>query len=643
MRSRTCMICALLQSVLSASPCDSGIKQPVPWEHLGPAGYVGPDGGIASAGAAQAAVHLNGTEWLLATANGGIWRTSDVTARPEPLWAQVLDSAPVACTSISAMSEAVHGTVLAGCGAATSSEMGDRWDVANSGDWGGVMVSRDGGRQWAMTSFPANSYVSSVVVLSPSSFLVGVRSHLFDTNGSSGGIFKSVDGGTTWAQIFDRPVFELRYRPPHLLATLPWSGAATAVVVSSDGGRSFVPWASGVDWSGRTPFYPTLALGQGVVFLGALTVNQSNLSDTASALFVRSLSELPDGRQTRPAAAGPPAGWRPVAGAPRLDRDGMPKDRMALLAHPADEAMLFVAGNADALVWRVAWREGVWTEAAGRDTSDGSAPHGDCRNYYWEPMGGSLILLNDGGAHMRSQPDARGGTWHSLAGNTGAMEFISAHYEPATNSWVGGAQDNCVQFAFNAKGTTRAIGFIEGDGTVTAVDNTVTPVRYYGATQFLGNFEDDDAPSGAPSRAGRRSARRLRPRSHEDERVGFGYATYEASAARLHLTAVPLLPWFDIDQFPFFAHPVRFACRVVRVCLTVARMHPSDSLPPTVCTVLGVASSECVCASPVPRTVCPQYRCQGGECPDGRQHHRERWPPCTSVGACRSRPARRLL
>ena len=54
----------------------------------------------------------------------------------------------------------------------------------------------------------------------------------------------------------------------------------------------------------------------------------------------------------------------------------MPKDRMALLVNPSDDSTLFVAGNAGALAWRVAWKTGTWTEAHGKDTSDDSAPHG---------------------------------------------------------------------------------------------------------------------------------------------------------------------------------------------------------------------------------------------------------------------------
>ena len=301
-----------------------------------------------------------------------------------------------------------------------------------------------------------------------------------------------------------------------------------------------------------------MPVGKGVVFVGALTVNPSNLSDTASALFVRDLAELRR-RAPHPAADDDAdAGWRPVANAPRLDEDGMPKDRMALLVPPADDDTLFVAGNAGALAWRVAWRSGTWTEAYGKDTADGSAPHGDCRNYYWEPTTGSLILLNDGGAHMRTMPmDAGRGVWKSLSGDTGAMELVSAVYHTPSRTWVGGAQDNCVQLATNATAATRAIGFVEGDGTVTAIDPTTKPPRFYGATQFLGNLADGDAH---PHRRSRRSRRLEKQRAarvvddDDDDHVGFGYATVDASG-KVEVTGMDVLRWFDIDQFPFFDHP----------------------------------------------------------------------------------------
>ena len=64
---------------------------------------------------------------------------------------------------------------------------------------------------------------------------------------------------------------------------------------------------------------------------------------------MRDLSELDP-------TATPQAGWRAIANSPRLDEDAMPKDRIALLVSPDDEGLLFVAGNAGALSWRVDWR-----------------------------------------------------------------------------------------------------------------------------------------------------------------------------------------------------------------------------------------------------------------------------------------------
>ena len=101
-------------------PCDLQSNKAAAWLDVGPAGYSDLGGkSVASSGAGQAAAHLNGTSWLYATANGGIWKTEDLLAQPEPSWRQVLDNQPVACTAISAM-VAAGNLVLAGCGSATS-------------------------------------------------------------------------------------------------------------------------------------------------------------------------------------------------------------------------------------------------------------------------------------------------------------------------------------------------------------------------------------------------------------------------------------------------------------------------------------------------------------------------------------------
>ena len=84
--------------VAGSLPCDLDAKS-VPWTFAGPAGgYVDSADPleIASAGAAQALVKVDGAA-LLATANGGIWRTtSDLTNEKSPKWKPALDGQPVA-------------------------------------------------------------------------------------------------------------------------------------------------------------------------------------------------------------------------------------------------------------------------------------------------------------------------------------------------------------------------------------------------------------------------------------------------------------------------------------------------------------------------------------------------------------------
>jgi len=517
-----------------ALPCD---KRSVGanWEHVGPGGYADQDDPtkMVSAGAAQAAVQVGNSSWLIAHSNGGIWATSDVLAKPGPHWKQVLDGQPVSCTSMSAM-ESKGPIVLAGCGASTSSEMGTDWNVYNTGDWGGVMISRDAGVTWGMTNFPPNFFITAFVLHSEMSFVVAARSHFY--NRSDGGVWATSDGGHTWKQTLGLPVYDLTLEPSSgiVLAALPWIGDSSSVLASASGGTSpdWKKFTNGVTWDGRTPFYPTFALGTSNIFVGALTVNPANLSDTASVVFYRAVSEL-----TGPSGHG----WQRVAGQPmRLDRDAMPKDRMALFVNPDDEDVLFVAGNADALTWRVNWRTGKWIESFGKkDTMDGSSPHGDCRRYFWEPQSKGLIMLSDGGAFIRESPNQQGGKWRSLAGDTGAMELVCADWDPVGRRWVGGAQDNDVQVApINTTSTGRAIGVVGGDGSVTAVDAIADPPRLWGATQLLGNIADDDKPTEGDL-------------SDEDDDDCTNFGFYQGNK----FTCVRLLDWFTVDQFRYFVQP----------------------------------------------------------------------------------------
>jgi hypothetical protein len=104
------------------------------------------------------------------------------------------------------------------------------------------------------------------------------------------------------------------------------------------------------------------------------------------------------------------------------------------------------------------------------------------------------VLVSDGGVFERDQPRSNLalGRWRSINGNIGAMEFLTAHWDAKGARWVGGAQDNDVQVApEHCTSQSTALGINFGDGTMTAVDNSVTPTRLYGTTQFYGQRDDD--------------------------------------------------------------------------------------------------------------------------------------------------------
>ena len=524
------MIATLLTSTTSTLPplpCALGngyTACTAAWEFVGPASYrdgsKDPDGGgglpAASAIEAVAGPTTTGQHWFVGTVNGGVWRTEEASLlSARPVWLSATDHQPVRCSSISAL--AVLGdTVLAGCGGSTSSEMGTGVIILNDGDWGGVMLSKDAGLTWAMTSFPVGFYVSKIVAMSPEVMLVAARSSF--TNEDDGGVWRSSDGGTTWTRVLSLPTFDLVATSPSppddpagtVFAAIALEATST-VLKSVDSGLTFSTWSRGLNWSesGRDyiPFYPCLALGEGgplaanstVLFLGALTVDPFDSRSTNSKVFWRPLDADP--REDT---------WVQVGNAPRLDDDSMPKDRMALLSDPTTPGTLYVAGNGDQIAYRVDWHSGTWIDLTLNDTIDHSSPHCDCRNFAWisssssssssssnstplEILPPSLLLVSDGGVWRRTLPAQRGaGQWLSANGDIGAMEILSASWDAALERWIGGAQDNDVQLA--PPGTdwnTTASGIVMGDGTLTAVDNTVAPARLFGTRQFLGQRDID--------------------------------------------------------------------------------------------------------------------------------------------------------
>ena len=450
----------------------------VKWEFRGPTTYYTRDDDlkITSAGAIQDVAAGADNTWFVGSVNGGIWRSKNLQEKV-PHWENVLDKQPgITCSSIAALHVSTIDAkrIYAGCGGSTSSEQGSDWNVLNSGDWSGIMNSNDGGETWSMINgFPMNYYVTAIYEVEANVILVAAQSNLFNKN--DGGIWRYDINKDELKKVSNIPTFTLTATLTDSIVATHARNSENSVSITTDGGKSFEDYGK-LQWTeGTYPFYTCAAMMKnGDLIVAGLNTESANVSATSSQFFVK-----------RKGASD----WMELPGQPTsMDEDGMPKDRMAILGDPMVPDLMYVAGNAGALAWRVNTTIGEWEKMWDMpDVPDGSLPHGDCRNYAWDHETNRLVLTSDGGVFVRENPRERGGKWYSLNGDYQSMELLSAHYDNREKRFVMGAQDNCAQVTKpNAEPTDVAVGFVEGDGTVTLIDNVHNPARLFGTTQFLG-------------------------------------------------------------------------------------------------------------------------------------------------------------
>ena len=190
------------------------VGQPI-WVNQGPGqvlggGSVGITGQPVSGAIQAVAVHpFNADIVFIGTVGGGVWRTTNATAA-SPTWTALGDSLP--SLSIGALTIGIYDrlgvpvtpltpaadlVVYVGTGSMSNSfYRGPKFGVA------GVFKSTNGGTTWAATGTGAgsdnlNSYrISSIVpsVADANTLLVGT----LDAGSHGGGLYQTTDGGTTW-------------------------------------------------------------------------------------------------------------------------------------------------------------------------------------------------------------------------------------------------------------------------------------------------------------------------------------------------------------------------------------------------------------------------------------------------------------
>ena len=456
--------------------------------------------------------------------NGGVWRTDNATAQ-QPTWRPLTDDASSLSIGAMAFDAAAPTTLLVGIGRYSSfGRLG--------GDSAGLLLSRDGGETWRELNDPLflNQNISGVAVR-------GERL-VVSAGPFAGGVFRSIDGGTSWASVegvpTSAPGLDLVEDPTdadRLYATIQEDG----VYRSDDGGATWRNVSShdaalngaftrSITRSGRVGSNNNAEIAVGVdgrVFVAVLVAGQAQYigySDDRGGAWTAMdlpLTQEDDGETYGLNPRFKPGGQGAVHFSILVDPNNtdlvyVGGDRQHLSFSMSDDGQISFHNAIGATDWtgrlfrgdaRVAPTGGApspqWQHMTHRDdvadipgggTATASSPHADSREMVFDARG-DIIEVDDGGVYRRTSPQDNRGDWFSMNGNLQVTEMHDVAYDSLGKVVLSGNQDTGSSQQ-RAPGVTAWDSLTHADGGDVAVDTSEAPERShrYSSRQFLGGF-----------------------------------------------------------------------------------------------------------------------------------------------------------
>jgi len=407
----------------------------------------------------------------VATAGGGVWRTSNGGIT----WITNTDTQPTLFTGSIAISKSKPQVLYAGTGEANNS--------ADSYPGQGVLKSTDGGASWTLTGTTqfARKTIGKIVVdpTDPLTAYAAVSANGTDSTPGGTGVFKTTDGGTTWtnttASVSATDTYsDLVINPatPTILYTAVGTQAGTGangVYESTDAGKT---WARAGNFLGSAKD----GSGDGRISLAISASDPTELLASVAAptlLFgpgpgLLALDISNDGGAT----------WNPVPTAPPnyLANQGNYANVVAI--DPADPKTLYAAGSVS-----IGNVNGVIeSNDSGKTWNDftadltGTEPHTASHALAFDATG-RLLDGNDGGIWRLQNAAPSTFRWADINGDLAITQFNYVALD-TTNSNVayGGAQGQGTS-KFNDNPVWSMI--LGGDGGQVEVDPNSAQTVYY--------------------------------------------------------------------------------------------------------------------------------------------------------------------
>lgn len=420
------------------------------WTPMGPFGpLTGSAGGQLNKNGRMCFITIDPTNtlnlWVGAPA-GGLWKTTNGGTN----WTTNTDNLGVIGCSDLAIDPITPANMYLATG---DGDAGDTKSI-------GVLKSTDGGTTWNATAlvFPVgNSTLIRRLIINPTNPLILMAA-------TSSGIYRTTNGGTSWAMVQASNCYDLEFQPTNPLVVY---AAGATFRRSTDGGATWTQIGGVMPTSGVT----RMAIAVTTADINRVYVLAGNNTDSGMLGIYQSTDAGVTFSSITPGGGINVLGWNSNG----LDLGGQDWYDLAIASSPlnADEV---VTGGVN--IWRRTAPGNTWA-LYGHWTGSG-APfiHADHHDLEYDAAG-NLYGTNDGTVYKRT-----GATWTEISGNS---FNISQIYKIGTsaltaNKWITGHQDNGTNIWTGATYTCS----IGGDGMDCFIDRT-NDANMFGET-YNGSF-----------------------------------------------------------------------------------------------------------------------------------------------------------